>query len=113
MSGLATAIAGVVVTAAGVVNSGVQQRNMNQAMINNAVSDTRNQQELQKAIAKQTDARAKDKIIADSQANIIATQKVAQLQVKQMAKSAQERNLAIITIGGGVVLLASVYVLKK
>lgn len=107
------AAVGAAVGIATAVNGGIQQRNVNQAMINAGISDTRNQQELQKAIAKTTDARAKDKIISDSQANIIASQRVGQLQVKEMQRASQEKNLAIITIGGGVVLLASVFVLKK
>ena len=100
---------GAVVGIATAVSSGTQQKKalQNQAFVG------LNELELQKALNKATDQQAKIKILADSQANIIATKEASKIQAKELAKTAEQRNLVIMSVGGGIVLVGALLVLKK
>jgi 3-dehydroquinate synthetase len=114
------AIAAAVGAVAGVataVSSGQQQKRKNLAELNLATLDARNQVDLQKALQKTDDQNAKAKIIADSVTQIKQAQATARIQANIQAKALQQeadkKNTIIITIGGGVVLLGAILVLRK
>lgn len=113
MSGIATAVGGLVITAAGAINSGIQQKKALQTQANAQAFESMSQLELQRAVNKATDQQAKMKIIADSQANIIASKEAAKIQAKELSKSAEQRNMVIMSVGGGIVIVGALIMLKK
>jgi len=107
------AAVGAAVGIATAVNGGIAQKKAMQKQSNAQAYDSLNQVELQKALNKATDQQAKMKIIADTQANIIATKEASKIQAKELAKTAEQRNLVIMSVGGGIVLVGALMVLKK
>jgi hypothetical protein len=114
------AVAAVVGAGAGIataISGGVQGKKALQMAANSASLEARNNFELQEALQKAQTQEARLKIMADSVSNIKASQTQAIIASKNAAKQAQkqanDRNLLIVTIGGGVVLMTAVIVLKR
>ncbi len=108
---------GAVTGVATAISSGQQAKKKNLAQLNLGMLDARNQVDLQKALQKTEDQNAKAKIIADSVTQIKQAQATARIQAtiqaKALAQQTEKRNTIIITIGGGVVLLGAILVLRK
>jgi len=104
--GAAASIGGVVLQG---TSASKQGRLANtQATLNSIASE-----QLAKAQASTDDRNAKSKIISDSVANIRATQIATSIKAKEEAKSADTKNKVILTIGGGVILVAAAFVLTR
>ena len=114
------AVAAGVGAAAGIytaVTAGKQGKQAIQNQANQAAIDSQNNYELQKAMIAAQSADAKLKVYADTLSNIRAAQVSAIIQSRNMAaqaqKAANDRNLLLITLGGGVILMTSVIYLKR
>jgi hypothetical protein len=118
MSFVATAVA-VVGAATGVASAISQGKQGQKALLMQDVAsnlDRMQKAELDKALAKQNNENTKIKILADSVANIRIAQQNALIQTTIASQSAQKeadkRNLVIVGIGGGVIIVGALAVLK-
>lgn len=104
--GAATAVAGVGIQAGSA--SKANKLAQNQAALNNLTAE-----QLNNAQMAANDRNAKIKIIADTVSNVKATQAATALQMKQNAQIADAKNKVILTLGGGVILVTSVYFITR
>jgi 3-dehydroquinate synthetase len=111
------AAVGAVAGVASAVSAGNQGKKALVAAANQASIEARNNFELQEALQKAQTQEARLKIMADSVSNIKSAQTTAIIASKNAAKQAQkqanDRNLLIVTLGGGVILMTAVIVLKR
>lgn len=118
MSGMIiVASVGAATGIASAINSGVSERKKNLAQLNLGQLDQRTQSELNQAIAKAQSKNEKNKIYADSIANVKIAQQSALIQsqivAQQTSADAEKRNLVIVSIGGGAIVLGSLFILKN
>jgi hypothetical protein len=118
MSGIAAgvAIVGAVTGVISAISSGQQQKKALQAQLNLGQADARNKVDLEKALQRTNSDNTKIKIITDSIANIRSAQSSAiisaTLTSRQASADAEKRNLVIVSVGGGIVLVGALAVLK-
>jgi hypothetical protein len=70
------------------------------------------QKDLDKATLKVNNDNAKLKILADSVANIKASQQQTLMTAQSLQQQAEKKNLVILGIGGGVIIVGAIAVLK-
>lgn len=104
--GAVTAVAGVGIQAGAA--SKANKFAQTQASLNNLTAE-----QLNNAQMAANDRNAKIKIIADTVANVKATQAATAIQMKQTAQMADTKNKIILTLGGGVILITSVYFITR
>lgn len=116
MSGIAVGAAAAAVGAiTGVVSAIDQSKKGNKALLMQNVAsqiEQRQKVDLEKALQKTNDQNTKLKILADSVANIKSAQTNALLTQNMLKDQADKRNLVIIGIGGGVIVVGALAVLK-
>ena len=107
---------GTAVGIASAISSGNQQKKAIQNQNDIAMTQLQNQKLLDEATLRANNVNTKNKIIADSLVAIRSNQQNAliqyTLQAQQMSKDAEKRNLVYLAIGGGVILVGSIAVLK-
>jgi len=121
MSAVVTgAVAGVVGAVTGVfsaISSGKAQRDALQLQYNQGQLQIRQERELAEAQQKIDNKNTKLKITTDSIANIRSAQAQAVVQQtiasRQLAIDSEKRNIIYASVGGGVILVGALVVLKK
>jgi 7-cyano-7-deazaguanine synthase in queuosine biosynthesis len=114
---IGTAIVGAVTGIASAVVGGVAQSNANRIALNTTQLGQRQESELARALAEKQDKTQRLKIYADSIQNVRIAQQNAliqgQITAQQTSADAQKKNLVIVSIGGGAIAIASLFVLRK
>jgi 7-cyano-7-deazaguanine synthase in queuosine biosynthesis len=119
MSGIliGVAVVGAVAGVGGAISSGIAQSNANKITLNTTQFGQRADSELARALAEKQDRTTRAKILTDSVINIRTAQQQAliqgQITAQQISADAQKRNLVIVSIGGGAIAIASLFVLRK
>jgi len=115
--GVVTGIVGAVTGVASAISSGKAQRDALQMQFNQGQQQLRQERELAEAQSKIDNKNVKIKILTDSVANIRSAQANAVIQQtiasRQLAKDSEKRNLVIASVGGGIILIGALVVLKK
>lgn len=114
MSFIATAVA-VVGAATGVYSAVSQSKQGGKALLMQSVSgqiEQMQKNDLEKALQKTNDQNTKLKILADSVANIKMAQNNVLLSQASMKEQADRKNLLILGLGGGVIIVGAIAVLK-
>jgi hypothetical protein len=75
--------------------------------------DNRQKQALEKSLAKTNDSNRKTELLFNAVTSLKSAQSVASIQSKELSKTQRERTMAIVIIGGSIVLLAGLYLLTK
>jgi hypothetical protein len=78
-----------------------------------ALLDNRQKQALENSLARTNDRNKKLELLFNAVTSLKSAQSVASIQSKELAKTQRERTLAIVIIGGSIVLLAGLYILTK
>jgi len=78
-----------------------------------ALLDNRQKQALEKSLARTNDGNKKIELLFNAVTSLKSAQSVASIQAKELAKTQRERTVAIVIIGGSIVLLAGLYLLTK
>jgi len=78
-----------------------------------ALLDNRQKQALENSLARTNDSNKKLELLFNAVTSLKSAQSVASIQSKELAKTQRERTLAIVIIGGSIVLLAGLYILTK
>jgi hypothetical protein len=108
---------GAVTGIASAISTGVSEKKKNLAQLNLGQLDQRTQSELNRAMAKAQNNNDKNKIYADSIANVRVAQQNALIQsqivAQQTSADAEKRNLVIVSIGGGAIVIGSLFILKN
>jgi hypothetical protein len=111
-----SAIVGAVTGIASAVNSGVQGARALELQQTQGELDLRNKTQLEKALQRTNSNNARIKITTDSIANIQSAKTNAVIQAtllsRQASKDAEKRNLVIVGVGGAVVVVGALAVLK-
>jgi len=115
--GVTCAIVGAVTGIASAINGGKAQKDALQMQYNQGQLQLRNEKELSEAQQKIDNKNTKLKIITDSVANIRSSQTQAVISQtiasRQLAKDSEKRNVVIASVGGGIILIGALIVLKK
>jgi hypothetical protein len=113
----AVAVVSAVTGIASAISSGKAQRDALQMQFNQGQQQLRQEKELTEAQQKIDNKNVKLKILTDSVANIRSAQANAVIQQtiasRQLAKDSEKRNLVIASVGGGIILIGALVVLKK
>ena len=78
-----------------------------------ALLDNRQKLALENSLARTNDSNKKLELLFNAVTSLKSAQSVASIQSKELAKTQRERTLAIVIIGGSIVLLAGLYILTK
>ena len=119
MSFVATgcAVVGAVTGVVSAISSGKAQRDALQLQYNQGQLQIRQERELAEAQQKIDNKNTKLKITTDSIANIRSAQAQAVVQQtiasRQLAIDSEKRNIIYASVGGGVILVGALVVLKK
>ena len=115
--GAVCAVVGAVTGIASAINGGKAQKDALQMQYNQGQLQLRNEKELSEAQQKIDNKNTKLKIITDSVANIRSSQTQAVISQtiasRQLAKDSEKRNVVIASVGGGIILIGALIVLKK
>lgn len=115
--GIVAAGIGAVTGIASAISGGKAQRDALQMQFNQGQQQLRQERELSEAQSKIDNKNVKLKILTDSVANIRSAQANAVIQQtiasRQLAKDSEKRNLVIASVGGGIILVGALVVLKK
>lgn len=115
-SAITIASIGAVVGVASAVNSGVQGKKAIKNQQQVAQQQLRNQKLLDEATIRTNNLNTRNKIIADSLVSIRTNQQNAIIQAtinaQQIAKDTEKKNLVYLAIGGGIIVVGSIAVLK-
>lgn len=115
--GVVTGIVGAVTGVASAISSGKAQRDALQMQFNQGQQQLRQERELSEAQSKIDNKNVKIKILTDSVANIRSAQANAVISQtiasRQLAKDSEKRNIVIASVGGGIILIGALVVLKK
>jgi hypothetical protein len=118
MSGIiiGCSIVGAVTGIASAINSGEQGKRALEIQQTQGELDLRNKAQLEKALQRQMNNNTRIKIATDSVANILNAKTNAIIQStiisRQASKDAEKRNLIIVGVGGAVVIVGALAVLK-
>jgi 3-dehydroquinate synthetase len=99
----------------GVYSAVSQSKQGSKAMLMQNITsqiEQRQKVDLEKALQKTNDQNTKLKILADSVSNIKSAQNNAVLTQAMIKDQADKRNLVIVGIGGGVIVVGALAVLK-
>jgi Na+/glutamate symporter len=110
MSYLAVATAVVGITT-GIINGSNDAKKNHFANVQ-AQLDAQRKNDLDKATLKVNNDNAKLKILADSYSNIRASQQQTLMTAKSLQEQTDKKNLVILGIGGGVIVIGAIAVLK-
>ena len=78
-----------------------------------ALLDNRQKQALENSLARTNDSNKKLELLFNAVTQLKSAQSVASIQSKELSKTQRERTMAIVIIGGSIVLLAGLYILTK
>jgi hypothetical protein len=78
-----------------------------------ALLDNRQKLALENSLARTNDSNRKLELLFNAVTTLKSAQSVASIQSKELAKTQRERTLAIVIIGGSIVLLAGLYIITK
>jgi mRNA-degrading endonuclease HigB of HigAB toxin-antitoxin module len=110
------AVGSAVVAAGAAVMQGVNnaQSNKESLKLQNIQNqlDLVRQKDLDKATLKVNNDNTKLKILADSVANIKSSQQQTLMTAQSLQQQAEKKNLVILGIGGGVIIVGAIAVLK-
>jgi Fe2+ transport system protein B len=113
----AVAIVSAVTGIASAISSGKAQKDALQMQFNQGQQQLRQEKELTEAQQKIDNKNVKLKILTDSVANIRSAQANAVISQtiasRQLAKDSEKRNVIIASVGGGIILIGALVVLKK
>jgi hypothetical protein len=118
MAGIAlgSAIVGATVAIASAVNSAKQGQKALDMQYSSGLLDTRTKAEMERALQQSNSDNTRIKILTDSVANIKSAQTSAiinaTIQTRQIAKDTEKKNLVIASVGGGIVIIGALAVLK-
>jgi uncharacterized iron-regulated membrane protein len=111
------AVVGAVTGIATAISGGEAQKKALQMQFNQGQQQLRQERELSEAQQKIDNKNVKIKILTDSVANIRSAQANAVISQtiasRQLAKDSEKRNLVIASVGGGIILVGALVVLKK
>ena len=114
---IGSSIVGALTGVASAISGGKAQRDALQMQYNQGQQQLRQEKELTEAQQKIDNKNVKLKILTDSVANIRSAQANAVIQQtiasRQLAKDSEKRNLVIASVGGGIILIGALVVLKK
>ena len=105
---VATAVVGITT---GVINGSNDAKKNRLANIQSQL-DLIRQKDLDKATLKVNNDNTKLKILADSYSNIRASQQQALINAKTLQQQTDKKNLITIGIGGGVIIIGAIAILK-
>jgi hypothetical protein len=115
--GAVTAVVGAVTGIAGAISGNQRQKDAIRQQGQMAYLDLAQKKDLQEAMMKTDSANKRIEILTNAAATIRAAQTSAILGTtiasRQASKDADNRNLVIAVVGGGVVLVGALFVLKK
>jgi len=104
---------GAVTQIASTVASIQDQNKRRQFEQNLALLDNKQRNDLEKQLQKTNNVNARIQILTNAVAQIRSAQSTALITSKVQAKTQSERTLAIVVLGGAVVLIGAVLLLKK
>lgn len=114
---IGSSIVGALTGVASAISGGKAQRDALQMQFNQGQQQLRQERELTEAQQKIDNKNVKLKILTDSVANIRSAQANAVISQtiasRQLAKDSEKRNVIIASVGGGIILIGALVVLKK